>query len=87
MTWGIYPKVAMDGANNAIAVWPLNGDIWANRYDATTGSWGATLTLLEENNGSVSTPQIAMDQTGNAVVVWPQWDGTRYSIYANVFRR
>jgi hypothetical protein len=31
-------------------------------------------------------PQVAMDASGNAVAVWQQFDGTRYTVWANVFQ-
>ena len=80
------PQVAFDTNGNALAVWPqsdsTNYNIWANRYDATTG-WG-TATLIETDNaGDAFDPQIAFDANGNALAVWRQFDGTRYNIWAN----
>ena len=80
------PKVEMDGAGNAIAVWyqwdGTRYNIWANRYVAGTG-WGTTQLIESDNAGGVGPPHVAMDPSGNAVAVWQQDDGTRYNIWAN----
>ena len=82
------PKIAFDGAGNAIAVWrqQTNSDlnIYANRYSASTGSWG-TEELIESNAGAAVAPQIAVDSAGNAIAVWSQYDGANYNIYANLY--
>ncbi|MBQ24166.1 hypothetical protein [Alcanivorax sp.] len=80
------PKIAFDGAGNAIAVWrqQTNSDlnIYANRYSASTGSWG-TAELIESSAGAAVGQQIAVDNAGNAIAVWSQYDGANYNIYAN----
>jgi hypothetical protein len=82
------PQVAVDAGGNAIAVWgQYDGtryNIYANRYTATTGTWG-TAALIEFNNaGSASSPQIAFDAGGNAIAVWEQSDGAlNNNIWAN----
>jgi len=80
------PQIAFDANGNAIAVWrQFDGtryNIWANRYDAATGSWG-TAELIETDTGWAVAPQIAIDANGNAIAVWVQSDGTRDSIWAN----
>ncbi|MBE3047526.1 hypothetical protein IMZ48_34435 [Candidatus Bathyarchaeota archaeon] len=86
------PRVAVDGAGNAIAVWhlmelPLFGAVHvvANRYIADVG-WGSA-TLLETNaTNQAWNPRIAMDGAGNAIAVWYEiggssWDG----VWANMF--
>jgi uncharacterized membrane-anchored protein len=82
----IAPQIAVDSTGNAIAVWRQDvGDIniYANRYTASTGSWG-TAELIESNSvGNTVSPQIAVDSTGNAIAVWQQSDGIDESIYAN----
>ena len=85
------PRIAMDTAGNAIAVWQqsdgVQDNIWANRYTVGIG-WG-TATLIEtDNSGPAGGPQIIMDGNGNAIAVWSQTDGTRctnpcYNILAN----
>ncbi len=47
------PQIAFDGNGNAIAVWRQDGtctNIWANRYDGATESWGTP--GVGENNES-----------------------------------
>jgi hypothetical protein len=82
-----YPQVAMDGSGNAVAVWyQFDGSrysIWANRYSAASGLWGAAQLIETDNTGSAFSSQVAMDSTGNAVAVWYQYDGTINNIWAN----
>ncbi|WP_288364025.1 hypothetical protein [uncultured Spongiibacter sp.] len=81
------PKIAFDGAGNAIAVWRQQDgtylNIYANRYTASTGSWGTEELIESGANGHAVAPQIAVDGAGNAIAVWSQDDGANYNIYAN----
>ena len=80
------PQIAFDQSGNAIAVWYQSDgtrtNIWANRYDASTG-WGTAGLIETDNAGDALYPQITFDQSGNAIAVWNQSDGTRYNIWAN----
>ena len=78
------PRVAVDPAGNAIAVWyqaddTLNqNNIWTNRYAAGSG-WG-TPTILDSRGDRAA---IAMDASGNAIATWRQYDGTSNNARAN----
>ena len=78
------PRVALDPAGNAIAVWNqfdgTRNNIWANRY--ATGAWGTAQTI-ETGNGDAIQADIGVDASGDALVVWNQFDGTEFSVYAN----
>lgn len=66
------PRLATDGAGNAIAAWHQNNAIVVNRFDATTGTWG-TPTELDAGQVSSTSPtriQLAMAADGRAVLVW-----------------
>jgi hypothetical protein len=81
----IYPRVAMDGSGNAIAVWKQVGDaqfdLWANRFEVGTG-WG-TPEMLETNDyGGMYWWSVDADDSGGAMAVWSQSDGVCASIYA-----
>ena len=89
-TYSTYsPQISSDATGNAIAVW-LQSDgtrenLYANRFDVSTATWG-TAELIENNNaGTVFYPQVSTDATGNTIVVWQQSDGTRKNTYANRF--
>jgi hypothetical protein len=74
------PKVAFDGAANAIVVWAQyeNGrnDIWARRWSASSKTWAAPLRLSDANAvADANVPDVALDAAGNAIVVWHQGDG------------
>ena len=83
-----FARVAVNGNGNAMALWKqfngVNFDIWANRYDVGSDSWG-TATLIENSSQDASEPWVAMDNSGNAMAVWRQSDGVdpNPSIWAN----
>ena len=97
-TWGTaqlietgigYPfgqQIAVDNAGNAMAVWSqVDGstiNLYANRYNVVTGTWG-TAQLIESGGDAANSVQIAIDAQGNAIAVWTQSDGYSYSLYAN----
>jgi hypothetical protein len=77
------PRVVMDAAGNAIAVWAQFSaspaasslaSIWANRYTPKNG-WG-TAVLVSDSNGPFANggPALARDGSGNALVVWNTYD-------------
>jgi hypothetical protein len=84
------PRIAMDAAGNAIAVWPQSGaspstqDIWANRY-VSGGSWGTATLIGPTGAGTSFEPEIGVDDIGNAVVTWrqPQVPAGIFSIWSN----
>jgi hypothetical protein len=82
------PSMAIDPAGNAFAVWRQSGiatqGVWANRFDATTGTWG-TAELLEKNPGNAEAPKVAAGGFGTAVAVWTQRVGATYDIWASNF--
>ena len=76
-----YPKVAIDNAGNALAVWQqsdgANRHIWANRYAAGTG-WAVAELIETEPDEDAIAPQIAMNGAGDALVVWEQNSSSPY---------
>ncbi|MGQ0797436.1 MAG: hypothetical protein ACT4OI_06210, partial [Methanobacteriota archaeon] len=82
----IEPRVAMDAAGGAIAVWrQLSGSarsVFANRFVPGAG-WGSPQLLETDDTGDAAGPRIAMDAAGNAVAVWSQSDGTTTNVWAN----
>lgn len=80
-------EIAMDSRGNAYAVWSQNDSqadsVYANRYDASTGTW--TIKLLELASGNAQNPHVAVNATGEAIAVWSQQDGGGvFSIYSAV---
>jgi hypothetical protein len=80
------PQIAVDGNGNFIAVWAQYDGF---RYNINVNSfndiawWGEAGLIEDIDTGNAQSPQIAMDDNGNATVVWAQYDGSRFSIYAN----
>lgn len=67
------PRVAMDGAGNAIAVFSQQvGErigIYASRFEPATG-WGPATAVETDDSVEGVVPQIAMEASGRATVVW-----------------
>lgn len=80
------PQVAMDGGDNAIAVWQQNDGrreaIWAARFVPATG-WGSAVRIDAAGTASAQLPQIAIDGAGNAIAVWQQGEGAHNDIWAS----
>jgi len=81
------PDVAVDASGNSIAVWwqsdGTRTNIYANRYVASTNSWGVAALILSDTVGNAQGPQIDVSANGNAIVVWQQLDGARLNSWAN----
>jgi hypothetical protein len=72
-------KIAMDGANNVIAVWsqywPLpvsENNITVNRYNAGSGVWEGEQ-FIDASSSTANAPEIAMASGGDALVVWQHY--------------
>lgn len=81
------PQIAVDANGDALAVWNrFNGgsrnDIWANRYTATTNTWGTAVLIETGNAGTAENPKIAVDANGNGVALWNYFDGARNAVMA-----
>lgn len=86
-----YPRVAMDGAGNALVVWQQRDaagtrDIFSNRYDRDSGLWGSAV-ALESGARSAYGPVVASAASGDAMVVWHQLEevGVKSGIWSNQF--
>ena len=90
------PAVGIDDAGNIIAVWqqwdsnPMRYNIWSNRYDAVSGTWGTAGAIGSDpkiDQGDVEMLHIAMNGKGNAVVVWLQFspNDLKSHVWANEF--
>ncbi|MDQ8021661.1 MAG: LysM peptidoglycan-binding domain-containing protein [Moraxellaceae bacterium] len=78
------PRVAIDGNNNAIAIWRQSSDLLARRYIAATDSW-TTQVIVDSRTSAVAAPALGIDWEGNAIAAWVQNDGTANSVYASRF--
>jgi len=86
------PTLATDPAGNAIATWSedtgnFNFNIFAARFDASQGAWGAALPIQTVSGQTGQAPQVVMDAAGNGTVVWQQYTGSGVSmaVYAARF--
>ncbi len=84
-----FPQIAADGAGNAIAVWfqwdGLRNNIWSNRYDTTTDSWGLPELVETDDTGTTGAPQVVANANGDAVIIWTQNDGEDDNIWVRTF--
>lgn len=78
------PKIAMDPAGNAWAIWnrTLDGqiDVVAANYTQSSG-WGSPVPL-ESLQGPADHPLIGAEAAGNFLAIWRQADAGRTSIWA-----
>ncbi len=81
----LYPRVAMDGAGNAFAIWLSNDaahSLWTietSRYAVDVG-WDPAIS----NGATVAAdnwPQVAADANGNAIEVWGESNGATYKVW------
>jgi len=85
-----YPRVAVDPAGNALAVWheaPDGGqfEVWAAWFAAGSG-WGPGQRLQSPSAWGADAPGVAMDARGSGIVVWRRGDGDRRIIWAARFQ-
>lgn len=80
------PKVAYDPFGDAVVVWfQANGilkNVWSNRFNATSKSWGIAELIQTQNTNDALDTQIAVDAFGNTIAVWSQYDGEVYKIWS-----
>ena len=61
----------------------IDESIYANRYTASTDSWGTAELIESGNSGQAVQSQIAFDSAGNAIAIWRQNGGGYDNIYTN----
>ena len=76
------PRVVVDAAGNAIAVWAQGGDVWTNRFMPGNG-WGIAAAI--DTYDAIASPEIDGDANGNVIAIWSPFEGTTYSIRAKVY--
>lgn len=87
------PAIALDGANNAYAVWSDQRDgnktpdtnIYFSKRSASTGSWSANVRVNNDTQGTAiqGAPAIAVRNTGDAVSVWEDHRSNQLNIYSS----
>ncbi len=78
--------MGVDGAGNAIAVWPQYQSPqyrpWTKRYVANTNTWETAVSIGGPSNIYIS-PQVAVNSNGEAIAIWIGSAGSRAGLYAN----
>ena len=78
-----FPRIAVDAAGNAVAVWSEGTSVFAVRAayrSAATGTWGPQETVSP--NGL--DPYVDLDDAGNAIAIWIQDRGSYREVQASV---
>ena len=70
-----FPSVAVDANGNAVVVYEQGTQVWANRYDRSTGNWG-TPGPVDSRSPVGAKPSVAVDRNGNYLAVWGMQTGT-----------
>mgnify|MGYP003575569738 CR=1 FL=1 len=87
------PQVGIDGAANAMLVWPHQSndrsskDSWFSTFTIAGGNWSAGQ-LLEPYKGTAIEPRIAVNSNGDRVVIWyniTDFSNIGSQIYARYF--
>jgi hypothetical protein len=79
------PRVAVDAAGDAVAVWARTDGahtIIQTAWRPAGGAWGPSRDLSAEGQ-SAKTPDVAIDPAGNAVAVWARYNGTKFIIQSS----
>jgi len=80
-------QVAVDGQDNAVAVWQRGsaaGVVVQSAARPAGGSWQAPATLSAAARLNRSRPQVAVDPRGNAIAVWERHDAAKFVVQAAV---
>jgi hypothetical protein len=87
-----HPRISADGDGNFFVVWhqatwtspstPEPSEIWTNRYDRVTSSWGTSerIDAATGSEGGVWV-DVAGDHHGNALAVWKETTGLASAYY------
>ncbi len=80
------PDVAITDDGDIFATWQQTiagiDSVYANRFDAAQGEWGAVVSLESDDAGRAHSARVAVDELGDATVVWVKDDGTSANIQA-----
>jgi len=87
------PSIAMDGSNNAYAVWSDQRDgnktpdtnVYFSKRSAATGVWSANVRVNNDTQGSAAqaTPRIAVRSAGDAVSVWEDHRSNQWNVHSS----
>ncbi len=84
----VIPRVAVDPAGNALAVWQQYDGARVSAFAARftpSGGWEAPELVEFNQTGDVSTPDVGLGADGNGTAVWAQSTGTRWAVFANSY--
>jgi hypothetical protein len=80
------PDIATSTSGHTMVVWQqfdgLRSDVWASLHTLDRG-WGHAKLIETGGDGGASDPQVVFNACGAAIVVWEQYDGVRWTIWAN----
>jgi hypothetical protein len=72
----VNPRIKLDDMGNALATWGVlepdyTWNIWVNRYNRATGTWGASKRITPAGVDTRNA-EMAIDPSGNALLLWQQ---------------
>ncbi len=70
------PDISIDATGNATAVWMAHDsslvNVTANRFDASTATWGNVALIEFDDTGSAYTPRVVSTDAGDSIAIWIQ---------------
>jgi hypothetical protein len=81
----VVPRIALASSGRGAAIWTqfqAGIQVWANRYDGTSGQWSGAQQLSSIETTISPAPQLAVDPNGDGFGVWSEIRGTERVIKA-----
>jgi PKD domain-containing protein len=84
---GVFPRLVVDAAGEAVAVWTAFGDssfIVQGAVRSADGEWSEPDDLSDEGVTPLEAPDVAIDASGNAIAVWKLDGSSNFIVQAAV---
>ncbi len=89
-TYSVWPSVAMNAAGQSVVVWAdsrtgLQGDVFAQRYDADAQPVGGNLQVSTGQGEITDRPEVALLPDGRFMVVWEDSSAAGFRAWSRTF--
>ncbi|HEX2659569.1 MAG TPA: hypothetical protein VHU40_14900, partial [Polyangia bacterium] len=77
-----YPATAVDSKGNIVVAYVHGSSVWANYFNAATGTWGTEASVDSPTGGDAESLNVAVDKDGKWLMVWDhRYDSTPHGIW------